>query len=648
MIVKKKRAKKKLKKFHFYYGGAIGAILLLSVAILAVLFMSGAPILLSVPEDISTCQTLDTPGTYTLTNDINIPANMTECFLITSKDVVLDGQGFSIIDTAEVTTANKAIELNVDNVVVKNVNIVGFSDENIIKGLVVSFAENISLIDLNIDSTENGIFLVDSTNVSISGANIISSTSTGLTLQNVTNSTIKDSSFTSNVDAGIKVFNSYNVSFESNTFDKNVGAGIKFSGTGEGSHSVQINGGEIIIDLGAGDGSVGIDIDNLCNDYSIEGVQFTGDSADNYGLDAVCSDVSEQNMFISDLEDSFSYNLVIDSAVSFFNLSIGDSNFGKINFLESFEGTISGTDLDSLVKVGNNSAFVDSNNAPEFNKEAVITFYGLPTDWENTEIQVDGQTCPEPLCVPITALDSGTVEFEVNGWTTYSVYGEIPSEDFIVNNPRNITYDEDDFPLEFEIVLGEVGNAWYVLDGSSNTSMETSNDLTFTKNISSLDDGSHTFEGYGVFETGEFFVENINFSILLNATESGNETEPGNETAPSNETEDDLTDSDGDGISDDEDNCPFDINPTQTDADGDGIGDICDEVVSSGTTSSGDLDGDLEEVGVEPSTVLFVLIIAIVGILILIVVVLVVRHLRDKVAKEEATNSVLGNINQKV
>ena len=55
-----------------------------------------------------------------------------------------------------------------------------------------------------------------------------------------------------------------------------------------------------------------------------------------------------------------------------------------------------------------------------------------------------------------------------------------------------------------------------------------------------------------------------------------------------------------------------------------------------------------EEGGIEPSTVLFVLIIAIVGILILIVVVLVVRHLRDKVAKEETTNSVLGNINQKV
>jgi hypothetical protein len=34
-------------------------------------------------------------------------------------------------------------------------------------------------------------------------------------------------------------------------------------------------------------------------------------------------------------------------------------------------------------------------------------------------------------------------------------------------------------------------------------------------------------------------------------------------------------DSDGDGVPDHTDNCPFTVNPTQTDGDGDGVGDAC-------------------------------------------------------------------------
>lgn len=45
-----------------------------------------------------------------------------------------------------------------------------------------------------------------------------------------------------------------------------------------------------------------------------------------------------------------------------------------------------------------------------------------------------------------------------------------------------------------------------------------------------------------------------------------------------------VPDSDMDGISDDDDNCPTDFNADQADADGDGIGDVCDE--------SGDQDND--------------------------------------------------------
>ena len=48
-----------------------------------------------------------------------------------------------------------------------------------------------------------------------------------------------------------------------------------------------------------------------------------------------------------------------------------------------------------------------------------------------------------------------------------------------------------------------------------------------------------------------------------------------------------VTDSDGDGINDDIDNCPNNCNTEQLDADGDGIGDVCDEddgCYSCGTT----------------------------------------------------------------
>jgi hypothetical protein len=47
-------------------------------------------------------------------------------------------------------------------------------------------------------------------------------------------------------------------------------------------------------------------------------------------------------------------------------------------------------------------------------------------------------------------------------------------------------------------------------------------------------------------------------------------------------------DSDGDGIVDLEDNCPYTFNPDQADTDGDGIGDAC----GTEPPDSGDLDGD--------------------------------------------------------
>jgi len=50
------------------------------------------------------------------------------------------------------------------------------------------------------------------------------------------------------------------------------------------------------------------------------------------------------------------------------------------------------------------------------------------------------------------------------------------------------------------------------------------------------------------------------------------------------------TDNDGDGIANDQDNCPDDYNPDQSDIDGDGIGDVCDPCPNS--PQPGDVNGD--------------------------------------------------------
>lgn len=48
-------------------------------------------------------------------------------------------------------------------------------------------------------------------------------------------------------------------------------------------------------------------------------------------------------------------------------------------------------------------------------------------------------------------------------------------------------------------------------------------------------------------------------------------------------------DVDGDGVDDDDDNCPLDANPGQTDSDGDGAGDVCDECPDDDSNTCNDL-----------------------------------------------------------
>ncbi len=53
-----------------------------------------------------------------------------------------------------------------------------------------------------------------------------------------------------------------------------------------------------------------------------------------------------------------------------------------------------------------------------------------------------------------------------------------------------------------------------------------------------------------------------------------------------------CADSDGDGVCDTDDNCPYTYNPGQEDMDNDGVGDVCDNCVSTYNPGQEDMDGD--------------------------------------------------------
>jgi len=100
------------------------------------------------------------------------------------------------------------------------------------------------------------------------------------------------------------------------------------------------------------------------------------------------------------------------------DVSFMDTEEGRIEFLEDVSGA-SGDNLSSDVNIGYNLASVDSENVPEFNKQAGIELYGLP-DFTDPIILRNGVECPSEICT-LVGFEDGTAIFEVTGWTDYSI-----------------------------------------------------------------------------------------------------------------------------------------------------------------------------------------------------------------------------------
>ena len=167
MIIGKKRARSKLKKFHLYYGGAIGAVLLFAFTILAILFMSGGEVVLLQPaaNEVSDCGELNVSGEYHLVNNITQDDSVSNCFNIVADGVHLDGRGFMIAKDPN-SLSPAGIYINSSNVTIENLIITGAY----ISGISVNGSES-SLS--NIKLKNNLVTQVFSWGININNVSII-------------------------------------------------------------------------------------------------------------------------------------------------------------------------------------------------------------------------------------------------------------------------------------------------------------------------------------------------------------------------------------------------------------------------------------------------------------------------------------------
>ncbi|MBU2562434.1 MAG: hypothetical protein KKF68_02115, partial [Nanoarchaeota archaeon] len=106
------------------------------------------------------------------------------------------------------------------------------------------------------------------------------------------------------------------------------------------------------------------------------------------------------------------------------NLTLENSEFGKINFSESVDLS-NGTDLDEYVNISFNRIEINSTALTELDKSARLYFYNLT--YTNPRPVKDGSACSSPDCVEVD-YSGGTFVYDVTGFTVYSAE-ETPTEE---------------------------------------------------------------------------------------------------------------------------------------------------------------------------------------------------------------------------
>jgi hypothetical protein len=332
--------------------------------------------------NLTSCAALNKPYTiYSLQNDVS--SNGT-CFNITAPGVILEGYG-RLVNYSRTAVGYAINNSGYNDTIVRRLNIVqGGTSSN--SYAIYYLGGSNALIENNSiktrGSNSHGIYFDSSSNFNSIGRNNITASGSG--------------------GQGIKLSSSSNNNFTSNVINTTVGDAVNLEGN---SH------------------------------FNI----FTSNSITNNGQMQL--NISTASINGTYLRDQSILNYIVFGAGG--TMTIENTSYGKIEFLQPVNG--SGVNLMNDVKIGNNSAYVNSLRTG-LNKSANITLYNLgERGFTKISILRDAVVCnstTSPACYNFTALNDLNVRFMVTSWSEYKIgSGDLPIVTLVSPPNGNLTID---------------------------------------------------------------------------------------------------------------------------------------------------------------------------------------------------------------
>ncbi|MCA9397785.1 right-handed parallel beta-helix repeat-containing protein, partial [candidate division WWE3 bacterium] len=320
---------------------------------------------------------LDTPGTYTMTQDIQ---NCTNDYIIniTVDNVTLDGNGHLINGTG-----SYGIYVTASNVTIRNA-MVNLTNSTSDYGISYSNSVGGTLEDSTVEvGRDDGIYLYITTN---------------MTLQN--NNITTNGSFAVDFDVG---------SHDNNFFNSRIMTGSQYGIRGLQSDRNRVENSSIITA-----GWHGIYVGTGSDDWLLVNVSVNITGERGIRIDGARTTVINPTITVP---DQFVY--VANSSLN--NSLIFNTSYGQINWTGDISFNGSGTlGLGTNLDISSNNIYVNDTAVPTLaSKPANLTFTGVsvssPTPYLN------GSSCLPSLCTNFLSLGNDDYSYEVAHFTNYSI-----------------------------------------------------------------------------------------------------------------------------------------------------------------------------------------------------------------------------------